>query len=281
MKPAASLIPAIVVLLTLILGVAVQPLQAQNVETAGPPPLLLTDAQEQYRLGPHVDILEDTEKRWTIEDVASPEFAHRFEPNAAETLRIGFTDSAFWIRVQIHNDSRRTEWWLEHGLAKTQFVDLYIPQQDDAGFERYQTGLLRPFASRAIATLNYVFPLSIPPQSTQVLYLRFEHSRATQLPLHLWSPSAFAQNNQFQLLQLGISIGILTFLFCSIFIVWYRLRRPWILYLSLLLGALAFDPVINQGIGHQYLWPQLGPSLRFLDFFNAGIIFLAFLKTSP
>ena len=240
------LIPTILIVMTLIAIATEQPFQSQNIIPDSPPPLLLTDEQQAYQLGPHLEILEDPEKRWTIEDITSPNFIQRFELNGAETLRKGFTDSAYWIRVQVYNDSQRTDWWLEHDQAKTQFVDLYIPQQDDVGFERYQTGLLRPHTSRAINTLNYVFPLSIPPQSQQVLYLRFEHSRATQLPLHLWSPAAFAQYKQFQLWQLGISIGILTFLFCSIFIVWYRLRRPWILYLSLLLGAIAFDPVINQ-----------------------------------
>ena len=99
-------------------------LHAQTANPTASPPLLLTNDQDAYSLGLHMAILEDTEQQWTIDDVTLPEFANRFVPSDTEDPRIGYTDSAFWVRVQFQNNSNRTEWWLEHDDTRMQYLDL-------------------------------------------------------------------------------------------------------------------------------------------------------------
>ena len=266
--------------MTLIACGAEQPPPAQNNDPDTPPPLLLTDEQEVYQLGLHVAMLEDTEKRWTIEDVASPEFDERFVPSEVDEPRIGFTDSAYWVRIQLHNSSHRSEWWLEHIDPFLWYLDLYSPRPDGSGFELTQTGLLRPFTARNITALSYVFPLSLPPQSTQTLYLRYEHSRATGLPLQLSSPPAFTQQHQQRIGQTVTRFTTWLVIISGLFMMWYMQRSQLLLYLMLTFGLIIALNTMEQGVGRQYFWPNLDWGLwyRSLDAFFAAIQFLIGVK---
>ena len=256
---------------------AEQPRQAQNNDPDTSPPLLLTDEQQVYQLGPHVAILEDPEKRWTIEDVASPEFDERFVPSEAEEPRIGSSDAAYWVRIQLHNSSHRPEWWLEHADPFLWYLDLYSPRPDGSGFERTQSGLLRPFTARNITALSYVFPLSLLPQSTQTLYLRYESSRATSLPLQLSSPSAFTNQNQQRTGQTVTRFTTWLVILSGLIIMWYMLRSQQILYLILVFGLIIVLNAMEQGVGRQHLWPNtdLGLWYRSLHAFFVAILFLS------
>ncbi|MBV7327029.1 response regulator [Chloroflexi bacterium TSY] len=263
---------------TTLLITTVHPLHAQTATTSEMIPLLLTDEQEAYPLGLHMEILEDAEKQWTIDDVASPEFADRFVPSGTDDPRIGFTDSAFWVRVQFQNNSSRTEWWLEHADTRMQYLDLFTPRLDGSGFVSQQTGAMRPFSTRDIHALTYVFALSIPPQSSQTIYVRYEHSRSRGLPLRLYTPSRFARANQLAMWRLAISFGIWLFLFCGTFLLWYRLRSQLFFTLIMITGGILFSQLINQGIGRQYLWPNLTIVPRSMDMIGGGFVYLGFLK---
>jgi 7TMR-DISM extracellular protein 2 len=52
---------------------------------------------------PFAEILEDREKKWTIEEVDSPEFSSQFVKNRNSTLSLGYSPSAFWIRLNLEN----------------------------------------------------------------------------------------------------------------------------------------------------------------------------------
>ena len=77
-------------LLTLLLPASIQ---AQS-------PLILTNEQDKYPLGLYLEILEDKDKTWTIEDVNSAEFVGQFVPSQDEVPNFGFTDSAFWVQFR-------------------------------------------------------------------------------------------------------------------------------------------------------------------------------------
>ncbi len=44
----------------------------------------------------------------------------------------GFTDSAYWVRLRLGNETRHTnQWLLEQGFANTHYVDLYTPLPEE------------------------------------------------------------------------------------------------------------------------------------------------------
>ena len=270
MKLPLNFILMILTAMTLTACVAGQPPPAQDNDPDIPPLLLLTDEQQAYQLGPHVAMLEDAEKRWSIEDVASPEFAQHFVPSEVDELNIGAVDSAYWVRIQLHNNSQRSEWWLEHTDPGISYLDFYTPRPDGPGFKHTQTGLLRPYTPQDISTLSYVLSLSIPPQSTQTLFVRYEHTRARGLPLHLWSPAAYVNHNQLVIWRMVSLVTINLLIFIGLVLLWSWFRLKILLYLLLTMFAILVNITIEQGIGRQYLWPNLNLGVWNLYLINVG-----------
>ena len=156
-------------------------------------------------------------------------------------------------------------------------MTLYTPQLDGSGFALRQTGAQRPFTTRDIQALTFVFALIILPQSTQTIYIRYEHSRSRNLPLRLYTPARFARANQLAMWRLAITFGIWLFLFCGTFLLWYRLRSQLFFTLVVITGAILFNQLLNEGIGRQYVWPNLTFLPRGIDMVGGGLVYLGFL----
>lgn len=234
------------------------PAQAQ---TSVPPtlePLILTDEQGKYPLGLHMEILEDLSGELTIEDVTSPEFEAQFIPSQVAVPNYGFTDSAYWVRFTLDNQTLQIhEWLLEQGFANTQFIDLYTPLPDGDGFTVKQTGTLRPAATRDVPHNRFIFNLTILPQSQQTYYLRFQNGASMTLPLTLWTQAAFLDFSLVEQTLMGIFYGVLIgLLFYNLFLL-FSLRELSYLYFVILLASLIVEEAVYDGYWGFYVVPYL------------------------
>ena len=133
-------------------------------------PIILTDKQDKYPLGLHLEILEDPTNTLTIEQVSSPQYNTQFIPNKAEVPNFGFTNSDYWVRFKAKNNSTQaTIWWLEMSFANMHYIDFYFPSPNQSGFEVQKSGALLPFNTRKLAYSTFVFNLPLPPQTEQIL----------------------------------------------------------------------------------------------------------------
>ena len=69
-------------------------------------PVILNEKQDVYPLGLHLEIFEDPSGKLTIEEIASHEFENRFVPSLNEVPNFGHTNSAYWVRFRIKNETR-------------------------------------------------------------------------------------------------------------------------------------------------------------------------------
>ncbi|HXV42654.1 MAG TPA: 7TM diverse intracellular signaling domain-containing protein, partial [Anaerolineae bacterium] len=231
---------------------------AQSGDPSTPPPVILTDGQERYPLGMHLEILEDQEKRWTIEDVASPEIARQFRPSQVDVPVFGLTDSAYWVRFRVRNETGATaEWRLEELFANMQYVDLYQPRSGRPGYELKRSGVFVPVASRDLPFHTPVFKLSLPPGTDQTLYLRFESGSSITINLVLWSYPAFAEKAQLELLTQGIFGGMLLIMIGYHLFLWFTLREQSYLHYVWFVASCLLFSAAYEGLGAQYLWPNL------------------------
>jgi signal transduction histidine kinase/PAS domain-containing protein len=216
---------------------------AQADDPPKPEPVILTDEQDEYPLGLHLEILEDPGGELTIEDVSAPEFDSRFVASEVEAPNYGFTESSYWVRLHLRNEARLTErWLLDVDFANMHFVDLYTPLADSDGFEVKQTGSLRSPETRDITHPRTVFNMPIPSQSEQTIYLRFQNGGPMILPLTLWQPNVFADEALKEQVVAGVFFGVvLGLLFYHLFL-FISLREVLYLYLVLLLiGVAAYE----------------------------------------
>jgi signal transduction histidine kinase len=230
--------------------------QGSNPSTLGP--LILTDAQVEYPLGLHMQILEDPGGNLTIDQVSSPEFDSRFVPSQVEVPNYGFTGSAYWVRFRLDNETHQIdEWLLELNFANMHYADLYIPTPDGHGFEVKQTGYLRPVSTRDILYPHILFNLTIPIQSQPTYYLRFQNGASMTLPLILWTKDIFLVQSQWeQMLNWFLFGAIIALLAYHLFLL-ATLRERSYLYFVTLLASLLVSLLAYEGFLGVYFFPNL------------------------
>ncbi len=113
--------------------------------------VVLSDRQNEYPLGRHLEILRDASGELTFQDVSSSAYQDRFTLSQVDTPNFGFQKAAYWVRFRIDNQAAQNRFWvLELNFANMYYVDLYLPSQDNASYLVKQSGLMRPYSNRDI-----------------------------------------------------------------------------------------------------------------------------------
>ncbi|MCP3873544.1 MAG: SpoIIE family protein phosphatase [Desulfobacteraceae bacterium] len=252
------------------------------------PPVILEENKGEYPLGMHIDILEDKEGKWTIDDIVSPEISKQFVTSEVETHSYGYTKSAYWVRIELKNIiNKDSEWLLEMGYPLIDYIDMYIPLSANKGYDVTHTGDMLPFSQRDIEYHKFIFRLSMPPNQTQTIYLRFKTSSSMQIPLTLWSNSSFVQKVNKEVYALGLYYGImLVMIFYNLFIFITVRDKSYIYYVLYIAGFSFFQMCLN-GLAFEYLWPEYPwwasravPFFVSFAVFNALLFIKNFLKSA-
>ncbi len=152
--------------------------QGVDVSELGDEPLSLTR---------HLAVLEDTSLALSLADVQAADSAGRFKfsPTEGAAMSFGFSRSAYWLRLRLHNPSEQpVERMLEIGSALLSTVHGYLPKADGS-YQVVRTGQSQPFATRAYKNRHFVFPIVLPAHSEHVYYLRIQSDDAIMVPVAL------------------------------------------------------------------------------------------------
>lgn len=213
-----------------------------------PVPITLTDQQGKYDAGLHLEILEDPNGILTFEEVRSEALNGRFTANWQTVPNFGLSNATYWFRLRLKNESRQAEGWLlEIADPNINELTLFIPQPHGQGFQVFATGRSQPFNSRPIAHSNFVFPVSIVPQSEIEIYGRAA-SLPLSLPITVWSSHSFIEAAQIDFLQIGIVFGILLIMAAYNLFLYFSLRDKSYLYYVLLILCLLGLKMVRDGL---------------------------------
>lgn len=189
-----------------------------------------------------------------LEDVVSPVLP--WLANHAHAPGFGFNPHSYWFRLAVDNSTQRQ---LERLLEiRNPVLDEVLFYQVDAEgniVNLAQTGDRRPVAERPFFHHNLVLPFEIPPGQSHVLLFRVTTTGALEFPLEMWTPEAFQQRDQIQLLFYGAMFGILAVMGVYNFFI-YTLFRDWsfVYYAGFSVSMMLFEASIH-GFSAQYLWP--------------------------
>lgn len=251
-------------------------------------PVILHERQEEYPLGRHLEILEDTTRELTIEDVSAGVAAESFVPSQEAVPNIGFTDSAYWTRFDIRNGTAElSSWYIELNHPFMRLAELYYPTQFPEIYEVTELGRSLPFDDRDVFHQNLVFQRDIPPGAMETVYMRFESDSRLTLPLTLWVPEAFAERDRVQQFFWGAIYGVLLIAACYFLFLFLSLKDRTYLYLTLFIIGLLLTSASFDGRITRYLpfdGQLFSQTTRLELFFGLTLIFLllfsrAFLKT--
>ncbi len=253
------ILPNIIIFILLVLGIfslAFRGDVAPAASAAGP--VILNDKQGEYPLGLHMEILEDPTRELTIQDVSSPAYGNKFIASPSEVPIFGFTDSAYWVRFQVRNETLNShDWLIDVAFPNIQYVDLYTPLPVGEGFAVKQGGALRPPATRDLLYPRTIFTYTLPPQQQNTLYMRFQTGTSMTLHLALWQPTLFFNRALLEQISFGIFFGILIgLLFYNLFIL-LSLKEMRYFYIVLLLFGIILHEASYNGFLETYVIPGM------------------------
>lgn len=216
--------------------------------------VILTDDVGMYQLGPHLDILEDRDGDWDIADVLSPEIASGFKRNLVEVPNFGFTESAYWVRVELQNpNSDKKDLLLGINKPIIDHVKLFVFSGTDQ-VKQSESGDALPFSHREMDSRNFTFLL--PPAERLTLYLRFETSSSMQLPLTLWRMEEFVADVKHEEFVLGLYYGLMLTMAAYNLFIFFSIRQvSYLLYVFYIISYMLLDMTLN-GVSNEWFWPN-------------------------
>lgn len=214
-------------------------------------PVILTDKITEYPLGLNLEIFEDKTRELTIEDVVN----QKFTPSQQKVPNLGIRNAAIWVRFRVKNEANLTKnWLLILSDTRTGTIDFYLPKLDQNKFNIIKTGRDFPFYTREFNHRYFIVNLDFDHQNEQIIYLRLTSKVGFTIPLNIYSLETFWQEDQSNILFLGISYGImLVMIGYNLFLFISLQDRSYLYYILFITSYLLFQ-LSREGIGHQYLW---------------------------
>ncbi len=190
-------------------------------------------------------VLEDPGQALSLADVASPAGAARFTTGQAPawSLKFGLTSSAYWLRLHLNNPTAKpVDAMLEFMYPRLASSVQFFQADGRGGYASVETGYLKPFSERPYKHHFYVFPVSVPAGTEQVLYLRFQSDVNLEVPAQLWEREAFHRSERLDYMSQAAYFGMV--LVMVLFNLWY---------VAFGISA-ALSIAADSGLAIEYLW---------------------------
>ncbi|HIW34068.1 MAG TPA: response regulator [Candidatus Paenibacillus intestinavium] len=216
--------------------------------------LILRESTEKVDLYSYLYMLEDNEKRLTIDDVASVSYADKFTYSEQMPQKGGFFEAALWTRFEVHNQTDQEQWLFEIAFPLVYFINIY--SADESGIiELHRAGTIYPFEQREINHRNFIFNLKIEANETKTFYILLHGAGGLHPPFYLWNTQAMIQKSQTEFTLLGIFYGMVLVMILYNLFLYFSLRLRSYLYYVLAITCTVIGQLSLNGLGFQYLWP--------------------------
>ncbi|MBY0233592.1 MAG: hypothetical protein K2W93_01330, partial [Burkholderiaceae bacterium] len=230
--------------------------QQANIGAALPAPQailqLQAQDQEQLPLRPYLQIWVDPSARLGPQDAQR----QRFRPMQSSDKHPGYSGSAFWLRLRLHNPGTQSlSRYLLIEPARLEEVALYR-QQADGNWQASHAGTSRPFGERELAMRESAFIVQLAPGQTQTLMLRVASRSSVALEATLWDPHALQVRFPGGLWVDGVLVGVSLFLMLLAVMTTHVLREPAAIYIAAhMLLAILYESGMR-GTSFMILWPN-------------------------
>ncbi len=216
-------------------------------------PLSLESSKHHYNLLPHLELLEDAEGGMGLEEAAAARNQHRYKPVSSQTLRLGQSASAWWLRFSLDRNragsvsAPEVTWLLELAKPVIDRVELYQPRPPgQEGWSRASIGAGFHEDQGHICYRTTVLELDDDFDPSRPFYLRLASRVSLSMPVRIWSLRGFVEYAFRDSLVFGVIFGVMAALLLSNLLLFISLRdRAYIFYVFYLAGMLLTMAVLQ------------------------------------
>ena len=210
---------------------------------------------EALELTPYLAHHQDADAEATPSEMFARAAEGAFAPMPADGPTFGFQDGAWWFHARLLNhDPAEPRWLLVQQYALSDFLDVYL-RYPDGHVVHHAAGDMRPFQARTVRYRHPNFRVDLPAGQPVELLVRVQSQSSMQVPLGLYTPTAFAELARDAQFGMGLYYGILIALLVYNLVLWLVLRDQgyfWYLFHVAGFGLVLF--CLN-GLAYEYLWP--------------------------
>ncbi|MEW6531918.1 MAG: PAS domain S-box protein [Thermodesulfobacteriota bacterium] len=232
----------------------------------GGKPLKLDKETSRYNLKGHLELYEDKTGGETIDSVQTKTFL----PTDQAALSLGYTRSAYWIKLVVENVTQQPE-TLRFQISNhyLDFIDIFVKSDRKSLVEHRRAGARVPFDERFSQDIDPTLDLHFAPYERKTIFVRIQSQGPLRIPLTLSTPEAYEHDNLNYLFFSGIFYGVMIVLIVYNIFSWSILKQDAYLYYILqLVFALTYHLGYDGLVPHVSIFSQ--PE-RMLHVFTATI----------
>ena len=218
--------------------------------------VVLSDSVDDYKIGKYTDILFDTSKTLTINDVAFGEAANNFKPLKSDQTNLGYRTDAIWLRFMVKNESKaKRNWLLNTNYSSFDKLNYYYFSKSKI-IEK-KMGLLFSIGKREIKNRLDTFPFYLNKGEVKEFYLRIESGKSIPLQIEIWEPTEFFQTEANNYLIFGLFYGSLLIMSLYNLFLFFSVKDLSYLFYSIYAIGVGYYQASIDGLGFQFLTPEL------------------------
>lgn len=242
-------------------------------------PIDLTHHNQSSYIGKNISYFEDKDGASSIQSIVSlPD--KLFTPCPNDIINFGFSQSVFWLKVDVNNSNSLNDWIMEIRTPDLDIVSFYYKDENGLWKEK-NDGDTWPFHKREIISRNIAFKLPLFNEGNVRYYIKIKSIGNIVAPVKIEKNDFFVSESLNSEVFFGICYGImLIMLFYNLFIYFSIKETSYIYYVLTLACSMLFYGLyyghIPQYITH-FKSPALNPLLTIVGILWA-ITILQFVK---
>lgn len=187
--------------------------------------------------------------------------ASAWSAGTGASANLGIGAAPHWLEARVVNDGAHARnLLLDVGNPTLDRLELHVVVGERV-VARFTAGDHLPFSARPVAHRHFVFPLELPAGAEARLLLRVDSGGAMQVPLKLWEPPAFLNNEQQALGVHALFAGVMLAMVVYNGFIYLSMRDRTYLWYALSMLAVTGTVLSLKGLLAQFLWPGM-PALN-------------------
>lgn len=239
-----------------------------------------------FPVAPDFQVYQDNDNELSLATIDSLS-DDKWQNMTPEKASFGFTESPFWIRTRIHNQSDKVENFiieLDYPLLDSVLFQVQIPRTETFSIK---TGDTLPFYPRHVDNPGNLMRFQLLPLQQAMIYIRVQTQGSVLLPLQLWQEKHYFEAASAEQKVHFFYYGAVSVIILINLAVFFTLRERLYLYYALAIAGYLVFFATSRGYIHQLFIPGL-PDLNSRLFLTSmpvlalfSVLFARqFLKTS-
>ncbi|MDK9556314.1 EAL domain-containing protein [Marinobacter sp. M216] len=219
-----------------------------------PPPIAVESPQTHYLTKSLTEVLD--QQRWLDDN---------WQPIPENRSGLGYFSVPVTFRVTLNNPGDQPlRKWAVVSAPSLDYIQPAVIGEDGSASLLPAMGDLYPFDHRTIALPQWVWPITLPPGSS-ILLFEVRNAGPTMLPLSILEPDTVISESAGTLAWKASITGLLVFALLFNLSIVVKMKRPGLAWLSVLMFSLVYSQLVMEGFGLWYLWPNLPEMNRLLN----------------